>query len=165
MRRLPLVLFSVLWVLAFAGCGDDGGSPAAPTPGGGADVADPNEGSGDEGNGDAGGSVVIPSDFAIPTLDGAEVVIDSLPGIPEGAYLQLLYPGDRLAEIVGFYETWVGGQTAEWSETPDDTSNGAGWFSLALEGEPGYGQSVLVAPPTGGDGRVSVTLVAELVDG
>jgi hypothetical protein len=36
---------------------------------------------------------------------------------------------------------------------------------LALEGEPGCGRSVLVAPPTGSDQAVSVTLVADLVDG
>ena len=69
-----------------------------------------------------------------------------------------------MAEIIAFYDAWVGEQTKEWTPTPDDTSAGTSWLSLALEGEPGYGRSVLVAPPTGSDEQVSVTLVAELVD-
>lgn len=92
------------------------------------------------------------------------LVIDSLPGIPEGTYLQLLYPGERYDELVQFYESWVNEQPAECSPTPPDTSDGVIWFSFALEGEPGYGQSVTIAGPSDSDGRAAVSLIAGSVD-
>ena len=158
MRRLTLILFT-LGLLVMSGCGSDdettdlGASPTSAEPS-----------SGDEPSGGGADTVEIPSDFAIPTVDGAVLVIDSLPGFPDGTYLQLLYPGDRYDELVKFYDKWIGEQSVEWSPTPPDTSDGAIWFSLPLEGEPGYGQSVLIAPSAASDGRASVTLVAEATE-
>lgn len=156
MRRRLLILFT-LTLLILAGCGDDGGGTSDPGGAtGGAETDNDSAGGGGDGE-----NVVIPSDFAIPTLDGAVIVIDSLPGIPDGAYLQLLYPGDRYAELVSFYEGWVGEQSGEWSPTPADTTNGVIWFSLVLEGEPGYGQSVTIDAASGSEDRAAVSLVAE----
>ncbi|MGI9606871.1 MAG: hypothetical protein ACR2P0_12100, partial [Acidimicrobiales bacterium] len=152
MRRIPLVLFCSMCLLAFASCGggDDSSSETV------SESADSD---------DSGSRTVdVPSGFAIPAPDGPEIVIDSLPGIPEGSYLQLFYAGDRLEEILSFYESWVNEQPFEWSPPPDDRTLGAAWVSLSLEGEPGYGQSVIIAPATDSVETVSVTLVAS-VDG
>lgn len=168
MTRIASILFS-LGVLILSACGSDDATDSA-TPLAAAETDDAETNSEAQADSDVepsdgdGGTVDVPADFAIPTVDGAVVVIDSLPGIPDGAYLQLLYPGDRYDELVQFYEVWIGEQTAEWSPTPPDTSNGAVWFSLALEGEPGYGQSVTIAPPSDSDGRAAVALVAESAD-
>lgn len=168
MSRFVLILFSA-GVLILSACGSedttDSGTPvaAAETDGAGTN-GDAKTGSDVEPSDVDGGTVAVPSDFPIPTVDGAVVVIDSLPGIPDGSYLQLLYPGDRYDELVQFYEAWIGEQPVEWSPTPPDTSNGAIWFSLALEGESGYGQSVTITPKSDSDGRAAVSLVAETVD-
>jgi len=149
MRRIPLVALVVLSVVGLASCGDDSSSPASPVPGGGSS---------------GGETVQVPSDFPIPIVDGAVLVIDSLPGIPDGTYLQLLYPGDRYGELVAFYEAWVSEQTVEWTPTPPDTSEGAIWFSLSLEGEPSYGASVVIAPGIESDDRAAVSLISETAD-
>jgi hypothetical protein len=157
MSRLALISF-IIGLLFLSGCGSDGETTEL---GASSEAVETDSDADAESNGGEGDAVEIPSDFAIPTVEGAVLVIDSLPGIPDGAYLQLLYPGDRYDELVEFYDSWVSEQPAEWSPTPADTSDGVIWFSFALEGEPGYGQSVTIAGPSDSDGRAAVALVAE----
>jgi len=160
MPRLPLVLFTLASLIAFASCSDDATDTAPPDTGDG--TADTE--STDDGDSAGDPTVEVPTDFPIPTVGGAEIVIDSLPGIPEGVYLQLFYPADRYPEILAFYTTWVESQTVEWSPTPPDTSQGSIWFSLSLEGEESHGASVTIAPGLGSDERASVTLISQTVD-
>lgn len=160
MRRIPLVLLVVLSLIGLASCGDDASAPApaAPDPDGDSDAGEPDD------SGSSGDAVEVPSDFPIPVVDGAVLVIDSLPGIPDGAYLQLLYPGDRYGELVAFYDSWVGEQDSEWTPTLADTSQGAAWLSLSLEGEENYGASINIVAGVGSDDRASVSLISQTVD-
>jgi hypothetical protein len=157
MRRLPLVLFVALGLFA-AACSDDGGGPAAsadPDPGAGVDggaAAD----AGEAASGDGATIDVGSVDFPIPVVADPVVFIESIPGV-----ITADYPVSRYEEILAFYTQWVSDQPGEWSPTPPDTSEGSIWFSLALEGEPGFGRTVTLANNFGpDDDRVGVVLGA-----
>ena len=55
----------------------------------------------------------IPSGFAIPFLDGYEVV--SVFDSDSDTAVTVTYAGDRYDEIVAFYQDWTSGQPGEWN--------------------------------------------------
>lgn len=96
----------------------------------------------DEGSFTIGGGE-IPDGFPVPFPDGGTVqsVLES----GGSAGVSVAYPGERLDELVSYYDDWVAGQPGEWQSSEFSTDLGDGTFN---RGKSWYGESTNLSVTT-----------------
>ena len=148
-------------VLVLAGCGGGSGDDSAGSAVENGDAGGSAQGDGEEnGSGDTGdqfGGSADLGDLTIPAPGGGAVAeIESSEQI--SAYL-ITYPGDRLDELIDYYDKWTGDE-ADGYERREGTTGDITW-QLA---QPGLSRIIVVLAPVDGNDLVTVT-VTESTEG